>query len=133
MVWNRSKLTIAFLLLASTGWAQVNRYVVFFKDKAGIPFTVNEPTEFLSPQAIERRVEQGISISQEDLPVNENYVQGVRDVGAKTFFRTKWMNGVLVQCDASLIPAIQNLAYVDRVEFVAPNERLIGGAQDELS
>ena len=37
------------------------------------------------------------------------------------------MNGVLVQCDASLIPAIQNLAYVDRVEFVAPNERLIGG------
>ena len=127
MVWNRSKLTIAFLLLVSTGWAQVNRYVVFFKDKAGTPFTVNEPTEFLSLQAIERRVEQGISISQEDLPVNENYVQGVRDVGAKTFFRTKWMNGVLVQCDASLIPAIQNLAYVDRVEFVAPNERLIAG------
>ena len=40
MVWNRSKLTIAFLFLVSTGWAQVNRYVVFFKDKAGTPFTV---------------------------------------------------------------------------------------------
>jgi hypothetical protein len=67
MVWNRSKLTIAFLLLVCTGWAQVNRYVVFFKDKAGTPFTIDEPTEFLSLQAIERRVEQGISISQEDL------------------------------------------------------------------
>jgi serine protease AprX len=127
MVWNRGKLTMVFLLLVSTGWAQVNRYVVFFRDKAGTPFTVDEPTEFLSLQAIERRVEQGISISQEDLPVNENYVQGVRDAGAKTFFRTKWMNGVLVQCDASLIPTIQSLAYVDRVEFVAPNERLTAG------
>src|SRR5687767_14627418 len=127
MVWNRGKLTIVFLLLVSTGLAQVNRYVVFFKDKDGTPFTVDEPTEFLSLQAIERRVEQGISISQEDLPVNENYVQGVRDVGATTFFRTKWMNGVLVQCDASLIPPIENLSYVDHVEFVAPNERLLAG------
>jgi serine protease AprX len=127
MVWNRNTLTIAVFLFASTGWAQVNRYLVFFKDKAGIPFTVNEPTEFLSPLAIERRVEQGITVTQEDLPVSENYVQGVRDVGAKAFFRTKWMNGVLVQCDAALIPEIQNLAYVDRVEFVAPNERLMAG------
>ena len=127
MVWNRNTLTIAVLLFASTGWAQVNRYLVFFKDKAGVPFTVNEPTEFLSPLAIERRVEQGIAVTQEDLPVSENYVQGVRDVGAKAFFRTKWMNGVLVQCDASLIPEIQNLIYVDRVEFVAPNERLMTG------
>jgi serine protease AprX len=127
MVWNNNTLTMAVLLFASTGWAQVNRYVVFFKDKAGIPFTVNEPTEFLSTLAIERRVEQGIAVTPEDLPVSENYVQGVRDVGAKAFFQTKWMNGVLVQCDASLIPAIQNLAYVDRVEFVAPNERLMTG------
>src|SRR5918993_1482622 len=126
MVWSRNKLLIILLFCASTGWAQVNRYLVFFKDKNGIPYTVNEPTKFLSQQSIERRVEQGISISPEDLPVNENYVQGVRGVGANTFFTTKWFNGVLVQCDASLIPAIQNLQYVDRVEFVAPNERLTG-------
>jgi serine protease AprX len=126
MVWNRSRLLIILLFCASAGSAQVNRYLVFFKDKNGIPYTVNEPTKFLSLQSIERRVEQGISISPEDLPVNENYVQGVRGVGANTFFTTKWFNGVLVQCDASLIPAIQNLQYVDRVEFVAPNERLTG-------
>ena len=127
MAWNRFTLAFALLFFASSGWAQVNRYLVFFKDKAGVPFNINAPTEFLSLKAIERRVEQGIAISQEDLPVNQNYVQGVRDVGADTFFKTKWMNGVLVQCDASLIPAIQNLNYVDRVEFVAPNERLTGG------
>jgi serine protease AprX len=126
MVWNRSKLLIILLFCASAGWAQVNRYLVFFKDKNGIPYTVNEPTKFLSLQSIERRVEQGISISPEDLPVNENYVQGVQGAGANTFFRTKWLNGVLVQCDASLLPAIQSLQYVDRVEFVAPNERLTG-------
>jgi serine protease AprX len=127
MEWNRYKLLTVFLFFAFTTRAQVNRYLVFFKDKAGTPFTVAAPTEFLSLQAIERRVEQGISISQDDLPVNEKYVQGVQGVGANTFFRTKWMNGVLVQCDASLIPAIQSLTYVDRVEFVAPNDRLTAG------
>lgn len=127
MGWNKYWLLVAFFLFVSTGWAQVNRYVVFFKDKNGTPYSVNAPTEFLSARAIERRVEQGISVSPEDLPVNENYVQGVKGLGAKPFFRTKWMNGVLVQCDASLIPAIQNLGYVERVEFVAPNERLTGG------
>jgi serine protease AprX len=29
-----------------------------------------------------------------------------------------------VQCDQSLIPAVQNLSFVDRVEFVAPNLKL---------
>src|SRR5262245_38294726 len=127
MAWSRKILTIVFIFFVSAGWAQVNRYMVFFKDKAGTPFNVNAPAEFLSLRAMERRVEQGISVSKEDLPVNENYVQGVRDAGAKTFFRTKWMNGVLVQCDASLIQSIQDLAYVDHVEFVAPNERLLAG------
>ena len=86
MEWNRYKLLVATLLLASTGWAQVNRYVVFFTDKNGTPFSVDAPTEFLSPRAIERRVEQGISVLPEDLPVNENYVEGVEALGAKTFF-----------------------------------------------
>jgi hypothetical protein len=129
MVWNRYKIIVVLIFVASTGWAQVNRYVVFFTDKEGTDYSLTAPLEFLSQRAIDRRIRQGISVSLADLPVNENYVQGVRDVGANTFFTTKWMNGVLVQCDASLIPAIENLTYVDRVEFVAPFERLLVGGR----
>jgi subtilisin family serine protease len=43
------------------------------------------------------------------------------------------MNGVLVQCDASLIPSIQSLPYVDHVETVAPNTRLLGSGRKSIS
>ncbi len=125
MEWSRSIIAVCLMLLSSTGWSQVNRYMVFFKDKAGTPYQVSEPLQFLSQRAIDRRIQQGVPITAADFPVNKNYVKGVRDVGANTFFSTRWMNGVLVQCDVSIIPAIQSLLYVDRVEFVAPYERLM--------
>jgi serine protease AprX len=129
MVSSRSKLIIVLLFFASTGWAQVNRYIVFFKDKTGTLYSVNKPSDFLSQRSIDRRIRQGISITEADLPVNETYVEGVRSAGAGAFFRTKWMNGVLVQCDESVIPSIESLAYVDHVEFVAPNQRLVIGGR----
>src|SRR5687768_13717584 len=107
MVWNSKGMHVAiFILLASTSWGQVNRYLVFFKDKDGTNYNISAPQQFLSRRAIDRRIKQGISIIDEDLPVNESYVQGVQNTGAATFFTTKWMNGVLVQCDMSLIPNI---------------------------
>jgi serine protease AprX len=127
MVKNRVCAFVILLFIAQVGYAQVNRYMVFFKDKDGSAYSVANPQAFLTTRAIERRNNQGISITEQDLPVNENYVQGVKDAGASTFFRTRWMNGVLVQCNASLISTLSALPYVDHVEFVAPDERLNTG------
>lgn len=128
MVKNRLiGLVMLMLLLAETVDAQVNRYMVFFKDKQGNGFTTSNPQAFLSNRAIDRRNRQGISITEQDLPVTASYVEGVRSAGANTFFKTKWMNGVLVQCAPTLVATLTNLPYVDHVEFVAPNERLNTG------
>src|SRR5690606_36393512 len=97
-------LLIAVLAFNAGVYGQVNRYMVFFEDKEGTHFSIDEPLEFLSPRAIERRIRQGISITEMDLPVNETYVQGVAATGADVFFRTRWANGVLVHCDAALVP-----------------------------
>jgi subtilisin family serine protease len=129
MGWSNIRIALLFTCVASSGWAQVNRYVVFFKDKVDNGYTVDSPDQFLSQRSISRRIRQGIAVNQQDLPVTEAYVQSVRDAGAKTFFKTKWMNGVLVQCNEVLIPIIQSLPFVDRVEFVAPNERLLTGGR----
>ena len=98
--------------------------MVFFKDKSMSPYSPAQPLEFLSQRAVDRRIKQGISIAEQDLPVNENYVQGVADAGADVFFRTRWMNGVLVQCNASLIPQLEALPFVNHVEFVTPRKPL---------
>lgn len=109
--------------------AQVNRYMVFFKDKAEVPFSTSQPLEFLSQKAIDRRLVQGIDITSQDFPVRAQYIEGVRNAGADAFFSTRWLNGVLVQCDPAVLPAIQSLSYVDRVEFVAPLAKLQNGGR----
>lgn len=134
MAWSRIGFSIILFTVATASWAQVNRYMVFFTDKTGSPYSITQPDQFLSQRAIDRRIRQGIPVFEEDVPVNPGYVQGLRDVGASVFFRSRWMNGVLIQCDAPLVPSIEVLPYVTRVELVAPNARLLdNGRKDDLS
>jgi serine protease AprX len=128
---DRSRILLVAVLLFSAVSAsgQINRYMVFFKDKSGTPYSVGQPSQFLSEKAIERRVKQAFSITEQDLPVNPTYAQGVSTTGAKVFFATRWMNGVLIQCDASLVQSVLSLPYVNNVEFVAPQQRLTNGGR----
>jgi serine protease AprX len=106
---------------------QTNRYFVSFADKQGTIYSANNPLQFLSQKAIDRRLKQNFPITEDDFPVNHDYVQGLTDIGAKVFFKSRWMNGVLVQCDQSLVPDIQALAFVSDIEMVAPGQRLLNG------
>lgn len=115
---------VALLFCALAGNAQTNRYMVFFKDKEGSLFSESSPLEFLSEKAIARRIREDVDITAQDFPVNSTYVSGVSNTGADVFYATRWMNGILVQCDQSLIASIQSLPFVDHVEFVAPQAKL---------
>lgn len=132
---DRIKLSVLIgLMLIVTSVEAQNRYMVFFKDKNNSSFSKSDSLQFLSPRALLRRSAQGISIEQKDIPVNANYVQSIRDLGVNTFFTTRWMNGVLIQCEATSVTAVQALNFVDRVEFVAPGERLsVNGRKGKVS
>ncbi|HYF68958.1 MAG TPA: S8 family peptidase [Ohtaekwangia sp.] len=101
--------------------------MVFFTDKANTPYSISQPGDFLTQRAISRRLQQNVAITEQDLPVNPGYVSGVKETGAQVFFTTRWMNGVLVQCDEELVPMLEGLDFVNRVEFVAPDVRLLNG------
>jgi serine protease AprX len=124
---------MCLVLVALVSEGQVNRYMVFFRDKSGTAFHVSRPGEFLSGKAITRRIQQGIELTEADLPVNSNYVDGVKSAGASVFFRTKWFNGVLVQCDESLVASLQGLSFVDRVEYVAPKPKLLNAGRKKFN
>ncbi len=124
---------ILFLLFAfSSATAQVNRYFVYFKDKQGTPYSVSEPSQFLSERSIARRQNQVISITEEDLPVNPAYVAQVKATGANTFFTSRWWNGVLIETDASNIANIQSLPIVKSISYVAPGKKLSSGRQSSI-
>ncbi|HTF22100.1 MAG TPA: S8 family peptidase [Chryseolinea sp.] len=127
-------LSFAFCLISFCVQGQVNRYVVFFKDKLNTPYIINDPLAFLSKRAVDRREEQGIGVTEQDLPVVPAYIVGVASAGAKTFFSSRWLNALLIECDASLVGDISQLAYVDHLEYVAPGARLAaGGRKRQLS
>jgi serine protease AprX len=120
MVACRIFLLLLFVSLTSFAEAQVNRYVVFFKDKNNSSFSTAAPQLFLSQRAINRRIKNQVEVTTQDLPVNATYVSEVKQTGALTFYTSRWFNALLIQCDAALLPTIEALPSVDNVELVAP-------------
>jgi len=85
-----------FFLSKNTS-AQFTRYIVQFKDKAGTPFSISDPSKFLSPKAIARRTKQHIAIDETDLPIVSRYIDSVRLSGNVTVLdQSKWFNQICI-------------------------------------
>jgi serine protease AprX len=108
------KITIVLLLaLSNIASFSQNRYVIKFTDKTGTPYSISNPSAFLSPRAINRRVNHGIAITTSDLPVNPTYIAGVQATGATVLNKSKWLNSVTVDItNPSQLTAINALPYV---------------------
>lgn len=120
MEMNRILPLIFALIITSALSAQVaeNRYIVYFSDKENTTFTTDEPAEYLSQKAIDRRFNQGIAIDLRDLPVDPAYVQAVLDLGdVSVQAHLKWMNAILIETtDPAVIDGIENLVFVEALE-----------------
>lgn len=114
------KITLAILMVLSNIEAfSQNRYVVKFTDKIGTPYSISNPSAFLSPRAINRRLNHGIAITTSDLPVNPSYISGVQATGATILNKSKWLNSVTVDItNPSQLTAINALPYVSVSENV---------------
>lgn len=120
-------ITVLLILMSSVARGQDGRYMVFFKDKAGSTFSVDNPEQFLSQRSIERRTRHQITISEEDIPVNADYVSQVSATGAEVWYSSKWVNGVLVQVDNGELGDILALSFVQDAEYVGPTQSTSGG------
>ena len=87
---------ILILSICTSLQAQTYRYLILFKDKASNTYTLNKPEAFLSSKSLERRTKNRITITQQDLPVSETYLNQVKATGARVLFPLKWINGALI-------------------------------------
>lgn len=88
-------------------------FVVYFKDKANSTFSITKPEEFLSQKAIDRRAKFNIPITNQDLPVNQTYLQELRDMGLTVTKWSKWLNCAIVTTqDTSIMADVRNLDFV---------------------
>ena len=109
---------LVLMLCAVFAEAQIatNIYWVKFTDKADSPYSIDNPEEFLSPRALERRARLGIEIDEYDIPVNPQYLEAVEACGAQILNPSKWLNGVSVYTNSqSVVNAINALPFVETV------------------
>lgn len=117
----RQLLTIICLtLIGNTVHAQYPKYLVEFTDKNNSPYSLDNPSEYLSLKSIKRRQRYSIAIDSFDLPVNPGYIKRVLAKGPVTYLsQSKWMNKILINCsDAATIATIKSLNFVKSVSPV---------------
>ena len=72
---------------------------VTLMDKAGTPYSLDRPEQFLSKASVLRRQRQGLRLDSTDLPVSPAYIQRIRKEGGRIVAVSKWNNSVLVRGD----------------------------------
>ncbi len=108
-------------LLCSETRAQFNRYIIRLTDKSGSPFSLNNPSAFLSQRAIDRRNRYGIPLDQTDLPIPPRYLDSIRQAGNVTILNTsKWLNQVCISTtDAAALTRISGFPFVANLSPIA--------------
>ncbi len=109
---------IFFIPMLSFGQHEMNKYFISFTDKNQSQYSIDNPSAFLSQRAIDRRVARNIPITIEDLPVNTDYVDIVSHNGAKIISRSKWFNGITIECDKTVLTEILALSFVKDYSIV---------------
>ena len=115
---------ILCLLLAGVAASQTapTCYRLTFSDKNDSPYSIDNPSAFLSERAIAKRTRFSIPVTEQDLPVNPQYVQQVRGVDSRirVLCSCKWLNTLTVYCpDSTKLPQLLALPFVTGILPVA--------------
>ncbi len=106
---------LVFSVVAQTA---PNKYWVQFTDKDNSTYSIDNPIEFLSQKAIDRRDAQNIDVTEEDIPVNQSYIDQVLALGdINLLHSSKWFNSITIYTeDETLIADIELLSIVSQVK-----------------
>lgn len=111
---------VAVLAMLSEMVFAQSKFAVLLKDKNGTPFSLSNPSAYLSPQAIARRMQASVAIDSTDLPVNTAYINAIKNTGAVVLNVSKWLNAVTVDVSSApnALAAINALPFVKQSVYV---------------
>lgn len=105
---------ITFMVASANSYAQFSRYIIKLKNKTGTPFSITNPSAFLSQRAIDRRNRYSINLDETDLPIPTAYIDSIRLSGNVTILNTsKWLNQVCIKTtDTAALNKINRFSFV---------------------
>ena len=116
-----SLLILWFCIIGLASAQDATCYRIYLSDKNNNPYSINNPSEYLSQRAIDKRVRFNIPITEQDLPINPQYKQQILALHPQMqpLAVSKWMNTFTVYCpDSTVVPQILNLPFVDSIKAV---------------
>lgn len=88
-------------------------YAVKFTDKNNSPYSVDNPLQFLSQRALDRRAKYKIAVTEQDIPVNKSYIDSLANMGFLIQGSSKWLNCVWVECPKEKLDELKDVSFVD--------------------
>lgn len=117
----RKILLICLLICYSLTFAQTQLVFVFFNDKPNKSAFYANPMSELSQKSLNRRIALGISLNDQDAPIEQSYIQNIQNLGFTVTDYSKWLNGVAVNATQAQITTLQSQSFVQSVESFARN------------
>ena len=94
-------------------------YWVYFQDKQGTGYQIDQPSQFLSERSLNRRAMQSLAVDQADLPVNPNYLQEIRNMGVEIRHVSRWLNGIaMIHMNDTTFQQVLQLPYADTIPWI---------------
>jgi len=115
----RKSLIIA-VFITGILFAAPQKYFVYFEDKGNSE--KSNWREFaarsLSERSLESRERLAIPLDWADIPIADEYVERLEGLGIQVVHRLKWFNAVSVLCEPGMLPRIESLPFVKKIEKV---------------
>lgn len=114
---------LLFCLLAgySIFQAQTQLVFVYFTDKPNKAAFFANPLSELSQKSLNRRTALGISLNDQDAPIEPSYLQNLQNMGFTVTDYSKWLNGAAVNATPAQILSLQAQPFVLSVQSFARN------------
>ncbi|MFT2007620.1 S8 family serine peptidase [Pontibacter sp. 13R65] len=132
------EILICFLILVQSSFllaqgsdspaTEVRKRLVYFTDKSATPFSIANPSDYLSQKALDRRSKQNINLTTRDLPVDPAYVAAIKDLDVPVWYTSKWFNGVVVECSDAKLAEIETLSFVKSSQTLNRKKTVQAGA-----
>jgi hypothetical protein len=93
-------------------------YWVYFSDKEGNTYQIDQPAQFLSERSINRRAMQGLAVDRLDLPVSSAYLQEIEAMGVEIRHVSRWLNGIaMIHMDDTTFQQVLQKPFTDTVPW----------------
>jgi serine protease AprX len=111
---NKLHVFIFIVIVSITQLRSQSKYWVRFKNKNGTPYTIGNPSAFLTNKAIQRRTSFNISVDSTDLPVTPSYITQINNInGVTVLYASKWLNGIVIQVsNSSVLTTVNSFSFV---------------------